>query len=238
MLEKEKILDEIKRTTEENGGKALGEARFQKETGIGPYEWGRFWTKFGDMLEEAGIPRNKPWTRIPDEVLVERMISKIRTLERYPTIMELRIEGDQDPTFPYHIIKKRKQRFIVEKIVGFCNNKPEYADILKACEPIIARFNKADDTNISVSETIGEVYLFKTGRYYKIGKTNDTVRRGQELRIQLPEKLDLIHSIKTDDPSGIEAYWHKRFEAQRLNGEWFDLRPSDIKVFKRWRKIY
>jgi hypothetical protein len=30
------------------------------------------------------------------------------------------------------------------------------------------------------------------------------VRRGAELRIQLPEKMDLIHSIKTDDPSGVE----------------------------------
>ncbi len=63
---------------------------------------------------------------------------------------------------------------------------------------------------------IGEVYLFKSGRYYKIGKTKDTVRRGSEIRIQLPEKLDLIHSIMTDDPSGIEAYWHKRFALNRM----------------------
>jgi len=72
---------------------------------------------------------------------------------------------------------------------------------------------------------------------YKIGKTNDTVRRGNEIRIQLPERTDLIHSIKTDDPSGIEAYWHKRFETKRMNGEWFDLNSSDIKAFKRWRRI-
>jgi hypothetical protein len=81
------------------------------------------------------------------------------------------------------------------------------------------------------------VYLFKSGRYYKIGKTNDTVRRGKEIRVQLPERTDLIHAIKTDDPSGVEAYWHKRFESKRKQGEWFDLRPSDIKAFKRWRKI-
>ena len=84
---------------------------------------------------------------------------------------------------------------------------------------------------------VGEVYLFKSGHYYKIGKTNDTVRRGSELRIQLPETVRLIHSIKTDDPSGIEAYWHKRFEAKRKNGEWFDLSSAEIKAFKRWRRI-
>ena len=71
----------------------------------------------------------------------------------------------------------------------------------------------------------------------KIGKTNDTVRRGNELRIQLPEKTDLIHSIKTDDPSGIEAYWHKRFEEKRMQGEWFNLSSADVKAFKRWRRI-
>lgn len=79
----------------------------------------------------------------------------------------------------------------------------------------------------------GFVYLLKSGRFYKIGKTNAVGRRERELAIQLPEKATVIHSIKTDDPTGIEEYWHKRFRDRRRNGEWFELEPSDIAAFRR-----
>ena len=36
-----------------------------------------------------------------------------------------------------------------------------------------------------------------------------------QLAIQLPEETKLIHEIKTDDPVGIEEYWHKRFRGRR-----------------------
>jgi hypothetical protein len=73
----------------------------------------------------------------------------------------------------------------------------------------------------------------KSGRYYKIGKTSAVGRREYELAIRLPEQVTTIHAIRTDDPSGIEAYWHKRFEAKRQKGEWFKLDAADIAAFKR-----
>ena len=75
------------------------------------------------------------------------------------------------------------------------------------------------------------VYLMKSGRHYKIGKTNNLKRREREIRIEMPEKLVVIHHIETDDPFGIESYWHKRFSGQRRNGEWFELSTKDVKVF-------
>jgi len=61
---------------------------------------------------------------------------------------------------------------------------------------------------------LGIVYLFKERRFYKIGRSNSLGRREYELGIKLPEKLKLIHQIRTDDPVGIEAYWHNRFKRQ------------------------
>lgn len=77
------------------------------------------------------------------------------------------------------------------------------------------------------------MYLLKSGRYYKIGKTISVGTRERQLQIQLPEQARTVHTIKTDDPSGIEAYWHRRFEAKRKNGEWFELSAQDVSAFRR-----
>ncbi|MEM8549211.1 MAG: GIY-YIG nuclease family protein, partial [Verrucomicrobiota bacterium] len=83
------------------------------------------------------------------------------------------------------------------------------------------------------------VYLFRHGKRseYKIGKTYEAVRREGEIRLQLPEKIEPIHYIQTDDPSGVETYWHNRFKDKRMNGEFFKLTSSDVKAFKKWKKI-
>jgi len=107
--------------------------------------------------------------------------------------------------------------------------------VIEACEqPVKADLLPgAKEQKSRTHEILGYVYLIKYGRHHKIGKTNAVGRRERELAIQLPEKANTVHVIKTDDPTGIEAYWHKRFESKRGNGEWFDLTSEDIKAFKR-----
>ncbi len=54
-----------------------------------------------------------------------------------------------------------------------------------------------------------------------------------ELVIQLPQAAKVVHSIKTNDPAGIEEYWHRRFHDRRKNGEWFELTAQGLAAFRR-----
>jgi hypothetical protein len=113
-----------------------------------------------------------------------------------------------------------------------CTGRSGYEDVVRWCEEYAPR--SSDLPNETADDVvIGCVYLIKSGRFYKIGKTNSLGRREYELTIQLPERATTVHVIRTDDPTGIEAYWHKRFETKRKNGEWFELDAADVAVFKR-----
>ncbi|MCV7384403.1 GIY-YIG nuclease family protein [Mycolicibacter longobardus] len=83
----------------------------------------------------------------------------------------------------------------------------------------------------------GYVYLVRSGKFHKIGRSNDHGRRAYEIGLQLPEKLEVVHTIETDDAVGIERYWHERFRERRRNGEWFLLTKADIAAFKRRRSF-
>jgi hypothetical protein len=117
----------------------------------------------------------------------------------------------------------------------FCRNRGEN-DLAELCAEA-AKAGEAEHAERFPEKTaedeLGYVYLLKAGRFYKIGRTNALGRRERELAIQLPEAAKVVHSIKTDDPAGIEEYWHRRFQDRRKNGEWFELTAQDLAAFRR-----
>jgi hypothetical protein len=110
----------------------------------------------------------------------------------------------------------------------------EWARANAGYEDVVAMIpNAVATSDAEPKRAEGFVYLIRSGPHYKIGRSDQLERRVKEIRIALPEAATLVHSIRTDDPTGIEAYWHKRFAERRANGEWFKLSNADIAAFKR-----
>jgi hypothetical protein len=236
-MNKQQILEEIRRTTKANGGAPLGHKRFEQETGISYHDWwGKYWGKWSDAVREAGFAPNSLRDAYSDELLLEKMALFVRELGRFPGNGDIRLKKRSDPSFPNdksfdaHFGTRLKLR---QAVVEYCRVNPGFDDVPPLCGPIASNTESPQVEEMRVSAIVGFVYLMKSGKHYKIGKTNAAGRREYELAIQLPEKLKSVHVIKTDDPDGIEAYWHKRFAAKRANGEWFDLTREDVDAFKR-----
>ena len=146
------------------------------------------------------------------------------------------MRAGEDPEFPSHNTFSRfgRKAQAASALVDWCESNPGWEDVQGICAPLAVPAN-ADEppAEEAPASDIGYVYLLKSGKYYKIGRINSPGRRKYELAIQLPEPVVTIHTIKTDDPMGIERYWHQRFSDCRKNGEWFELRRQDVSAFRR-----
>lgn len=238
-MDKKHILDEIKRTAAANGGQLLGEAAFHRAAGIRKADWyGRFWARFSDAVKEAGFTPNKfsKEKQYTDDDLLGCYARLAQERGRFPNKAELIMKKRLDSDFPS--AKLYETRFssklkLVAQLAAYCAARPDHADILVWSQSYITKNRAATSDEGFPEDEAGYVYLMKMGRFYKIGRTNDVVRRGGEITIQLPEQATTLHFFRTDDPSGIEAYWHRRFADKRRNGEWFELNGKDIAAFKR-----
>jgi hypothetical protein len=145
------------------------------------------------------------------------------------------MKAHSDDGFPAHNTFARlgSKEQLAAKILDYCKARAGYADMIALCAPIAeqqqARQPQSDGSPVDTfaATKAGYVYLglLKLGREkrYKIGKAVLVERRRDQISLQLPEDLDLVHAISTDDAYGIEEYWHKRFAAKNTKGEWFSL---------------
>ncbi|HXI12470.1 MAG TPA: GIY-YIG nuclease family protein [Thermoanaerobaculia bacterium] len=171
---------------------------------------------------------------LSDDVVLLKLADFIASIGHFPVREELKLRATTDAHFPAATTFTRKygpKSALASRLRDFCLTRPGYEAVVSICAPIAEQTNS--ELSVKPADEIGYVYLIKSGRYYKLGRTNSVGRRQYELSIQLPEKVVLVHSITTDDPAGIEAYWHRRFDAFRKNGEWFQLSVPEVNAFKR-----
>jgi hypothetical protein len=233
---KDQILESIRRTAEQNGGRPLGWKRFEQATGIRYHHWfGKYWKSWGDAVAEAGLVRNTLQMRIEDDQVLSSYAVFVRELGKVPVKGDLRLRRKADPTFPNDKIFERygSKAQLLATVRAFCIEHPEWSDILSILPPPPQPVITPAEAISKPLPLAGFVYLIHSGKYHKIGHTNSVGRREYELGIQLPEEVTVVHRIETDDPEGIEDYWHRRFAAKRARGEWFKLDASDVAAFKR-----
>ena len=239
-MDRSAILEAIRDATERNGSPP-GRAVFEKLTGIKTSEWyGRYWASWGAALKDAGFEPNELQTPLERDRVAAAYLSLVAELGRIPSSGELRLKTNNTPSFPsYNTFQKRlgRKRDLLAAVLAYAERTGADERIVALLRSVPAAPKTSDDAyeeaGVGEAEHDGFVYLMKSGKYYRIGRTNKLDRRQYEVGVQLPEAYQRVHSIRTDDPSGIEAYWHNRFADKRMNGDWFRLTTSDVKAFKR-----
>ena len=242
-VEKAAVLVAIQRLAERNGGVPVGRERFIAETGFRPSLWaGGIWLTWGDAVREAGYePNAMQQRRLTDDDLLRYLAELTRKIAKYPTIPHLKMERRTNPDVPAHGVVAHRFGSHNEQVAAlraFIERTPEFADVASllpvADKPTVS--DEPDDPD-AAQPIAGYVYLVRSGKYHKIGRSNAHGRRAYEIGLQLPEKLEVVHTIETDDAVGIERYWHERFRDRRRNGEWFVLTKADVAAFKRRRSF-
>lgn len=227
------ILQEIQRLAGANG-QAPGQKLFASETGIAEHQWrGRFWPRWGDALIDAGFQPNKWNSRSDTSDVLSGMVAACRHYGRLPTYSEMEILRRTDLSIPNPNVVKRHfgaRSAVIAALALYAADEglSDVAAMLPA-QSEVALQPKAGSTKA----IDGYVYLIKSGNHFKIGRSDDAERRFKQISVALPDKAELFHTIRTDDPSGIEFYWHRRFADRRANGEWFKLTTQDVAAFKK-----
>ena len=233
---REQILSEIRRIAKANEGRAPGRRAFERETGIREGEWyGIHWARWNDAVTEAGFAPNSRQGRFDPQFVLEKLAQAVRYYGRMPTAVELRMYKSIDAEFPGHNTFSnhfRTRAIMLARLGEWVRANSEYAD-LAAILPEETSPPQALKVRDATKLQEGFVYLIRSGAHFKIGRSEELERRVKEIRIALPEAAVLVHAIRTDDPGGIEAYWHRRFADRRANGEWFKLTPANVAAFKR-----
>lgn len=228
--EKEIILSEIRRLHDELG-RPPGRNIFVKATGISSSRVvGRYWASWSDALAEAGFASNEMTRRFDSNELLAALASYMREIGRYPSYNQLKLgkrNGANVANPDVYTTHFGSASGLCKALRNFCSNHQEFANLI----PLIPVDQVRERPSSLKSH--GHVYLLQSGAHYKIGRSDNLERRIKEISIALPAPTKLVHSIATDDPVGIEAYWHNRFAGQRANGEWFDLSRDDVAAFRR-----
>lgn len=245
MLTKKEIIEKIRECTKEFGGKTPGETTFYEYAEVGIYDLRRLgWSNYGELVHEAGLTPNKfDNTKYKHKQLCKLFVRVISERGKWPTRGDLDVKHFKDSSFPDSATFYRKlgrTGDLAQTILDYIKNQKGkgYDEVIAICDSILGKYRGKNETDKDNHVEKGFVYLGLQAGKYKIGFAKDLDRRREDITLLGPAPMVWIHTIETDDMKGVEKYWHNRFESKWLRGEWYKLNPSDVKAFKRWKKIF
>lgn len=81
----------------------------------------------------------------------------------------------------------------------------------------------------------GYVYVLKSDSgHYKIGKTNNPNDRLGTFSVKLPMEVEYLVLIESPNYHRLESVLHKQYDHKRINGEWFNLSPTDLMLLQQF----
>jgi hypothetical protein len=238
-MTKDEILETYRRLVRKSGGSTPGKSVLLaalRGSGVSEHTFrSGLWRSWRAFQEEAGFAPNVKTQRFPDEQVLEPYARLARKLNRVPGDDDIRFERREDPSIPSVAVIRARAPSLADRAAwlrAYVTSRPAWDDIAALVAPSTSADDDGETSDAAESATTGYVYLVKYGRHFKVGSTNSIDRRTREIQLHLPSRTELVHHIATDDPSGIEAYWHRRFDSKRHRGEWFSLSASDVKAFR------
>lgn len=234
-MTREQILDAYKAFAARTKGAPPGKRQFLKaypELNDHVFRSG-FWRSWKAFQLDAGIAPNAKVQRLPDRPILEGLARLTRKLGRVPTTDDIAFARKSDNTIPSEAtVRKRAPTDAARAALlqEFCASSAEWADVLGLIKPALQVAAARPNTQHAV------VYLMQHGKRFKVGKSVDLDERLRNAKTWITDARYLWY-IETDDPFGVEKYWHGRFKAKSLGGEWFRLSNDDVAAFKKWRRI-
>jgi hypothetical protein len=133
-MNRETIINEIRRVAELEPLGKLGQLRFEKISGISAGVWrGKYWTTWSEAVKEAGVLPGEKTIAYSDENLLAALAELVRLYKRFPTQAETKIEKRKRSDFPnfatfYKLGQKDSK---INKLHQFATRNSSYSDILQ-----------------------------------------------------------------------------------------------------------
>jgi len=234
----DQIIAQLKAAIDRNGGQPPSLRSFFQGTGLNQRDLVRAgWPTYGALLKSQGFQPGGMKRGYTDEEIFRPLAELALRLGHFPTQNEREVERHRNSAFPSTeaYIRRGRGALLEHALREWCEATNSFPDLV----PSLKRAGAAVRASGPVVK--GYVYMLRdgsSGKRVKIGKESVEGAR-QAAAATWIENPKAIHRIATDDPEGIERYWHERFkkEGKHVVREWFDLLPSDIAAFKAWKKI-